>query len=164
MDTPDHRLFDADVASAEFRAGAVKGHWGFADADTVSEQPTWPVRILWIRAAPRDKAPDRYYLQMDLSGYRGDAPTGTFWNPKTKTTLEFALRPKGKLGSRVAMVFRADWENGKAFYHPYDRVAAKGHPDWPKTQPSLIWDSDHTIVDYLEEVHSLLNCGDYIGV
>ena len=73
-------------------------------------------------------------------------------------------RPKGRPDSRVAKVFRTDWESGKAFYHPYDRMAAKGHTDWPKDQPSLIWDSDHTIVDYLEEIHSLLNSGDYIGL
>lgn len=75
-----------------------------------------------------------------------------------------AKRPKGKPGSRVAMVFRLDWNNGTAFYHPYDRVAAQGHPDWATTQPHLVWTSDNTIVDFLEEFHSLLNSGDYLGV
>lgn len=164
MDKPDQRLFDADIASADFRAGALKGYWGLAGTDVLAEQPVWPARIVWIAAAPREKAPDRYYVQLDLSGYRTDAPTGTFWNASTKATLEFGLRPKGRPGSRVAMVFRTDWENGGAFYHPYDRVAAKGHPDWPRDQPGLIWDSDHTIVNYLEEIHSLLNSGDYLGL
>jgi hypothetical protein len=164
MDQPDQRLFEADVVSAEFRAGAVKGYWGLAGADVLPDQPAWPLRVLWIAAAARTDAPDRYYVQLDLSDYRTVAPTGTFWNPITKSALEAAQRPKGKPASRFAMVFRTDWEGGNAFYHPYDRVAAKGHTEWPKEQPSLIWDCDHTIVDYLEEIHSLLNCGDYIGL
>jgi hypothetical protein len=164
MDKPDHRLFDADLASAEFRAGTLKGYWGLAGTDVLPEQPEWPARILWIAAAPRPNAPDRYYVQLDLSDYRTVPPTGTFWDPSTKSTLEFAKRPKGRPDSRFAKVFRTDWESGKAFYHPYDRVAAKDHTNWPKDQPSLIWDSDHTIVDYLEEIHSLLNSGDYIGL
>ena len=164
MDKPDQRLFDADATSADFRAGALKGYWGLAGADILPEQPAWPRRILWIAAAPRPNAPDRYYVDLDLTGYRADAPTGTFWNPNTKSILEFNLRPKGKPDSRVAKVFRTDWKDGKAFYHPYDRVAAKDHTDWPRDQPSLIWDSEHTITHYLEEIHSLLNCGDYIGL
>jgi hypothetical protein len=164
MDKPDHRLFEADLASAEYRAGALKGYWGLAGTDVLAEQPEWPARVLWIAAAPRTNAPDRFYIRLDLSDYRTVPPTGTFWDPINKSTLEFAKRPKGRAGSRCAMVFRTDWEEGKAFYHPYDRVAAKGHADWPRDQPSLIWDSDHTIVDYLEEIHSLLNFGDYVGL
>jgi hypothetical protein len=61
-------------------------------------------------------------------------------------------------------VFRTDWEGGRAFYHPYDRLAAAGHPKWVAEQPSLIWDSTHTIVDYLEEIHFLLSSGDYLGL
>jgi len=164
MDTPDQRLFEADLGSAEFRAGSLKGYWGLAGADILPEPSAWPMRVLWIAAAPRPNAPDRYYVRRDLSNYRTVAPTGTFWDPSTKDSLELAKRPKGRPGSRFAMVFRTDWEGGKAFYHPYDRVAAQGHANWPREQPSLIWDSNHTIVDCLEEFHSLLNCGDYLGL
>ena len=164
MDTPDQRLFESDVASAAFRAGALKGYWGLAGTDLLLEQPAWPARVLWIAAAPRPNAPNLYYIRLDLTDYRTVPPTGTFWDPNTKSTLELAKRPKGKPDSRVAMVFRTDWEGGNAFYHPYDRVAAKGHTEWPKEQPGLIWDSDHTIVHYQEEVHSLLTHGDYLGL
>ena len=164
MDKPDQRLFEADLASAEFRAGSLKGTWGLVGADILSEQPAWPMRVLWISAAPRPNAPDRYYVRLDLSNYRTVAPTGTFWDPNTKDMLDLAKRPKGRPNSRFAMVFRTDWEGGRAFYHPYDRVAAQGHPNWPREQPSLIWDSNHTIVDLLEEFHSLLNCGDHLGL
>jgi hypothetical protein len=132
-------------------------------ADVLPEQPAWSARILWMAAASRPNAPDRFYVQLDVSNYRMVPPTGTFWDPSTKATLEFAKHPKGR-DSRFAKVFRTDWEGGRAFYHAYDRVAAQGHPDWARDQPSLVWDSNHTIVDYLEELHSLLNCGDYLGL
>jgi hypothetical protein len=164
MDKPDQRLFEADLASAQFRAGALKGYWGLAGAEVLPEQPAWPIRVLWVAAAPRPNAPDRYYIRLDLANYRTVAPTGTLWDPNTKDTLELTKRPRGTTNSRFAMVFRTDWEGGRAFYHPYDRVAAQGHVNWPREQPSLIWDSNHTIVDWLEEFHSLLNCEDYVGL
>ena len=157
MQSPSQRLFEADLQSAEFRSGVLKEYWGVAARD-------WPQVILWIRAAPRTGAPDRYYVALDLEGYRAAAPTGTFWDPGTKAMLDAARRPKGKDDSRFAKVFRTDWNKGRAFYHPYDRVAAEGHPDWRTRQPHLVWTSDRTIVDYMEEIRSLLNSDDYIGV
>jgi hypothetical protein len=153
MDKPDQRLFEAQ-----------KGYWGLSGTDMQAEQPEWPLRILWVAAVPRVNAPVRFYLQLDFSDYRTVPPTGTFWDPATKSPLDHNKRPKGKKDSRLAKVFRTDWEGGRAFYHPYDRVAAKGHPNWATEQPSLIWDCSHTIVDYLEEMHSLLNSGDYLGL
>jgi hypothetical protein len=163
MDKPDQRLFDEDLLSAEFRAGAAKGFWGVPGQDLVPEPLDWPKRVLWIAAAARPSAPPRYYVLLDLAGYRSVPPTGTFWDVATKTALENAKRPKGSPDSRFAKVFRTDWNNNQAFYHPYDRAAAQGHPDWPKTQPHLTWTDGHTIVDYLQEMHSLLTSGDYLG-
>ena len=157
MKSPSQRLFEGDVQCAEFRSGVLKEYWGVAAAD-------WPRVILWIRAAPRAGAPERYHVALDLDGYRTAAPTGTFWDLKTEATIDTARRPKGKVNSRFAKVFRTDWEGGKAFYHPYDRVAANGHSNWKTQQPHLVWTPDHTIVDYLEEIRSLLNSDDYVGV
>ena len=156
MQSPSQRLFEADLQSAEFRSGVLKGYWGVATQD-------WPQVILWIHAAPRADAPDRYYIALDLDGYRATAPTGTFWDAETKTMLDTPKRPKGKANSRFAKVFRTDWLKGRAFYHPYDRRAADSHSKWRTRQPHLVWTSDHTIVDYLEEIRSLLNSDDYIG-
>jgi hypothetical protein len=164
MDTPEQRLFEADIAAAEFRVGVLRGTWGFPSTDALPAQPAWPHRILWLAAAARPSAPDRYCIRLDLAKYRTEAPTGTFWDLEKDAMLGLAKRPKGRDGSRFAKVFRTDWENGNAFYHPYDRVAAKDHDKWPAEQPHLIWDSNHTIVDYLEEFHALLNSGDYLGV
>ena len=164
MEKPDQRLFESDLASAEFRAGVLKGYWGLAGAEVLPEQPAWPVRILWVEAAPRAEAPNRFYLGLNLDSYRTVPPTGTFWDLGTGAALAPKKRPKGKKDSRFAKVFRTDWKDGLAFYHPYDRAAVEGHDRWLTEQPSLIWDSNHTIVDYLEEMHSLLHSGDYLGL
>lgn len=163
MEKPDERLFAQDLLSAEFRISSEKGHWGLPDSAVLPADLGWPNVIFWIAAAARPDAPDRYFVLLNAAGYRSDSPTGTFWDPETKAILEFSKRPKGNAGSRVAMVFRTDWNNGTAFYHPYDRVAAKGHSDWPSKYPHLIWTAQHTIVDFLQEIHGLLNSGDYVG-
>jgi hypothetical protein len=161
---PDQRLFEADLQSAAYRSGAAKGLWAQAAADALPDGVAWPKVFFWMAAAPRHNAPDRFYVALDAADYRSVPPTGTFWDPATKATLELGKRPKGKSNSRFAMVFRTDWENGRAFYHPYDRVAALSHQEWPKEQPHLTWTSSHTIVDYLEEFQALLTSGDYLGI
>lgn len=157
MPSPSQCLFETDIQSAEFRNGVHKKYW-----DVVSQD--WPRVILWIRAAPRNGAPDRYHIVVDLDNYRTSAPTGTFWDPETEATLDTSKRPKGRNKGRVATVFRTDWKKGLAFYHPYDRMAADSHPGWQADQPHLAWTPDHTIVDYLEVIRSLLNSDDYIGI
>ena len=164
MEAPDKRIFDADIRGADFRSGVLTARWGCPDDNVLPVQPAWPTRILWLAAAPRDGAPDRFYLTLKLSGYRAAAPTGTFWDPATKSMLQLPKRPKGRKGSRFAKVFRTDWENGRAFYHPYDRVATATHSGWGAQHPNLVWTANHTIVDYLWEFSSLLHSGDYLGV
>jgi hypothetical protein len=164
MDKPDQLVFAEDLASVEFRSGAAKGIWGVAPQEMVPADMTWPKQILWIASAQRKDAPDRLYIILDAAGYRADPPTGSFWNPVTRALLDHSKRPKGRVDSRFARVFRTDWNNGTAFYHPYDRVAAQSHPQWAKERPHLAWSSAHTIVDYLDEFHTLLNGGDYLGV
>ena len=164
MEKPDQRLFEDDLSSAEFRNGVAKGLWNLAGVDVLPDALAWPNRVFWMAAAERVNAPARFHILVDLSGYRSVPPSGAFWDPSTKSALDFSKRPKGRTDSRFAKVFRTDWKNGSAFYHPYDRVAALDHPQWAAEQPHLIWTSNHTIVDYLEEFHSLLQCGDYLGV
>ena len=164
MDAPDQRLFEQDIASAEFLIGAASNYWGLAEPELLPDGLSWPKRILWMRPAVRPNAPERFYVLLDLAGYRSASPTGAFWDAPAKAALPTAKWPKGKPESRFAKVFRTDWDNAVAFYHPYDRHGAQTHRRWPQKMPHLIWTPQHTIVDYLEEFHSLLNCGDYVGV
>lgn len=161
---PDQRLLEADLQSATYRSGSAKGLWGQAEPDVLPDGAAWPRVFFWLAAVPRINAPDRFYVALDAAGYRAASPTGTFWDPSARATLDFAKRPKGKPNSRFVRVFRTDWENGRAFYHPYDRLAAQSHPAWPQEQPHLIWNDKHTIVDYLEEFQTMLTNGDYVGV
>ena len=78
MDSPDKRIFQADIDSAPFRSGVVSSRWGFPD-DRISVAPLpWPRVIFWLAAAQRENSPDCFYLRLDLAGYRNVAPTGTF--------------------------------------------------------------------------------------
>lgn len=164
MKDPDERLFEADLKTPAYLSGAGKGCWGLAGPDVVPEKIVWPKIVVWWAVPPRPKAPDRFYALLEAKGYRAASPTGTFWNPETKERLDNAKRPKGRAGSRFAKVFRTDYKNGDCFYHPYDRVSAADHRDWPKELPHLIWDEHHTIADYLSEFHTLLQSGDYLGI
>jgi hypothetical protein len=165
MAGPDELLLEADLLSAEFRSGAAKELWGLAEPGARPDDGAWPKAYFWLAAAPRDNAPARFYVALNVAGYRSVPPTGTFWDTTKKATLEFSKFPKGKPNSRFAKVFRTDWgESSRAFYHPYDRVAAQGHAEWVRSQPHLVWTSSHTIVDYLEAFQTLLMSGDYIGI
>ena len=164
MKPPDQRAFEADLCEADFLIGVAKGQWGMAAGDLVPADLKWPRILLWIASAKRQAAPDRFYVLLDCANYKTAPPTGTFWDPETGRTSALDKRPKGKSNSRVARVFRTDWNNGTAFYHPYDRVAAQGHPNWANEQPNLIWGPAHTIVDLLAELHALLNSEDYVGI
>lgn len=131
MKRPDERAFEMDVEGADFQIGLVKGMWGFSNADTIPDQIAWPEIVLWVAAAPRPNSPVQFHLKLNLADYRNVAPTGAFWDPIECAPLPSNQWPKGVQNSRVAKVFRTDWNNCLALYHPYDRVAANGHAEWP---------------------------------
>jgi hypothetical protein len=62
------------------------------------------------------------------------------------------------------MVFRSDWESGKALYIPCDRVAFRGHEAWAQQHSQWAWDPGKDITHYLRLVHQRLNDPDYLGV
>ena len=154
------QILEFDLQSPEFVSGAAAGLWGRIRHDSAQ----WPKLLVWLAAPPRVHSPDRYHVLLDVTGYRVDAPTGTFVDQQTLAQLETAHRPKGAEGSRFAKVFRTDWEEGRAFYHPYDRFAASSHADWATKIPHKVWTPNHTIVDWLDEFHGLFQSGDYLGV
>ena len=164
MKSPDERLFDDDLRSGEFQIGAESGAWGAADPAFAPADLPWPHRVLWISPAARPNSPERFYIKIDVAGYPAVSPTGAFWDSVKLMPLETAKWPKGKEGSRFARIFRTDWMNAVAFYHPYDRFAFNGHQSWVTDLPHLVWTAEHTIVDYLSEFQELLNSEDYLGV
>ena len=153
--SPDERSFREHVKSPRFLDGVGRGRW------QVVGDIAWPIVMIAVAAGPRDSAPSRYVLRFDLTGYPETAPTATPWNPTTGDVLEPALRPKGE---RVGFVFRTDWENGRALYAPFDRVALNSHADWRKQHPRRVWDSSKDLAWLLQILHEMLNNHDYTGV
>lgn len=151
---PDQRAFATDANAATFLAGVYRGDWRI---DSVE----WPKVQLTIAAAPRDGAPDSFTLRCDLTNYPAQAPTGTPWDPETHMLLSQSRRPKGE---RVGMVFRFDWEQGRALYAPYDRVALAGHPGWATDHPRYMWTDARDLAWWVERIWDLLNSDDYDGI
>lgn len=160
MDAPDLVSLRSHLDGVPFRKGASCGWWGVVDPHL--GMPAWPCVLFWVAAAPRPSSPDRFCVRLDCTGYPHAAPTGTFWDVTSNQMLAPDKRPKGK--EQVGIVFRTDWEGGRAFYHPLDRHALTTHLDWPQKYASMCWRPDRTIVDFLQMLYLFLNCADYTGV
>lgn len=152
---PDERVLRQHIASARFQEGVNRGRW------RIVGEFTWPIVMIAVTAGARDNAPSEYILRFDLAGYPETAPTATPWNPRTGEVLESDLRPKGE---RVGHVFRTDWEDGRALYAPFDRVALNGHSSWTAQHPRRIWNSSRDLAWLLQVLHEMLNNDDYIGI
>ena len=153
--SPDERIFREHVASARFQEGIERGRW------RIVGDIAWPVVLVAVSAAPRDGAPSEYALRFDLTEYPETAPTATPWNPASGKVLEQELRPKGE---RVGYVFRTDWNEGKALYAPFDRVALNSHPNWGTQHPRRAWNPRKDLAWLLHILHELLNNDDYTGI
>lgn len=151
---PDERAFRADVADARFVAGVSAGRWRIVAY-------SWPFVVFGIVAAPRKNSPREFFLRSNLAGYPFVAPTSTPWDQAQNQQLPAAARPKGE---RVGRVFRVDWENGRALYAPYDRVALSSHPNWKQEHPEHAWTDQRDITWFLSVVSDLLNNDDYLGI
>ena len=98
MKGPDERAFEADLKDGPFLIGAAKSRWGIVDSSVLPEGLVWPQVVLWIAAASRKDAPDRYCLQLDLDNYPSVPPTGMFWDSTTRE-----IRHRGPLMSEVLL-------------------------------------------------------------
>lgn len=152
--SPDERAARAALDSPRFLSGADAGRWRLASLE-------WPIAVCAVSAAPRANAPNEYGLRIDLSGYPQHAPTAEPWCLNQGMRLPPDQRPKGE---RVGHAFRTDWEEGRALYVPYDRVALSGHPGWPSRHRAYVWHPERDIAFFLGCVHELLNNDDYLGI
>ena len=108
---PDERVLRAHVASAQFINGVERGKWRIVGAIN------WPSALVAVSAASREGAPEEFFFRFDLAGYPNAAPTATPWDLATGDVLDEAERPKG---DGLGLVFRTDWEGGRALYAPFD--------------------------------------------
>ncbi|MCY3893331.1 MAG: hypothetical protein OXF61_00195 [Acidimicrobiaceae bacterium] len=151
---PDERALRAALESAAFQSGVDGGRWRLVDV-------AWPIGSFAVTAAARPNSPSEYGLRIDLSGYPQQPPTATPWDLELDARLTAEKRPKG---FRAERVFRTDWEEGRALYAPWDRVALSGHSAWLDRHPEDAWHPERDIAFFLGRVHELLNADDYTGV
>ena len=150
MTPPDERAFQADVAKARFRLAEAEKRWRLLSI-------AWPHAFVGVTA----KDGSEYVLRFDCTGYPQNAPTAGPWDMVGNRILPFNQWPRSH-GGRVGCVFRTAWKNGSALYLPCDRQSIDGHDNWRNELPSKIWNPGQGIVQYLELVYELLNCGDYV--
>ena len=117
---PDERAVRAALKSAVFQSGVDSGRWRLVSFD-------WPVGVFAVSAAARNNSPAEYGLRIDFTGYPQQAPTAEPWSLERGERLAPYERPKGE---RAAATFRCDWEQGRALYAPWDRIALTTHPNW----------------------------------
>jgi hypothetical protein len=151
---PDERAVLSLLASPRFQQGVDDGQWRLISLE-------WPIALIAVSAAPRSSCPEEFVLRFDLSGYPASAPTAGLWDVSANTYLPASSRPKGE---RASMIFRADWETGRALYAPWDRVALVSHPDWAQRHSKHAWTNQRDLTFYLANVYEVLNGDDYLGI
>ena len=153
-ESPDQRAFTADANAPSFKAGVLRQDWTI-------DRVNWPIVQITIAAAPRKDGPDGFMLRCDFTNYPAAAPTATPWDVTRDAPLTETQRPKGE---DVGMVFRSNWEEGRALYCGYDRVALAGHPNWMSEHPNTTWTVDRDLTWWVSRVWDLLNSDDYEGI
>jgi len=148
--TPDEKAFRADVAKAAFRAGAAEMRWRLIIVH-------WPYAQIGVTAQDGRE----YAFRFNCAGFPEVPPTAGLWDIARDQALAQDLWPRSK-GGRVGAVIRPDWKGGSALYLPCDRESIAGHDNWHTESPSKIWRPSSGIIQYLELVHELLHCRDYV--
>lgn len=159
VNSPDKQCFRNHIQNGRFRLGIEDNKWRLISTDLVD----WPKTIIAIRPAPLDNAPGEYTFRFDLDQYPNQAPTAQPWDAENNTPLAPDKWPKGKPDSRVAQVFRPEWNRGQSLYLPCDRLAIQGHPDWVNQHRRYLWSVDKDISFFLGILYELLNSSNYQG-
>lgn len=149
---PDEALFREHLEADSFQVGLAREKWGLEGGP---EKIIWPAPIFWVQSHKRFVTAGRLYLQLNLSNYPQQAPTGCPWNIDNNGRLDNSQWPKG--GGNVSRVFNPGW-NASALYAPCDRIAMNGHDAaWKDKLSAWWWTPTFTFVRYLEFVHITLN-------
>jgi len=146
---PDEKILMSHLKSGRYLSGEARRRWNLISIN-------WPLAMIDIIASDSRE----FTLRFDCSNYPVSPPTARLWDINTDAPAANGAWPQGT--GRVAAVFRTDWKGGSALYLPCDRVTIEGHANWRTEYPSMIWNPERGIVQYLEIVHELLNSRDYV--
>lgn len=147
---PDERALLADLEKPRFRLGEIEGRWRLAGI-------AWPHVFIGVTA--KDKR--EYILRFNCAGFPQSPPTAGPWNVQENKILAFDRWPRSS-GGRLGSVFRPEWKGSSALYLPCDRESIAGHDNWKTEMPSKVWRPNDGMTQYLELVHELLHCRDYL--
>lgn len=148
LSTPDARAFQADIEGSLFQMGVADGKWRLLALD-------WPHAVIEVSAAV-----GAFAFRFELSGFPAQPPTAQPWDAALNGPLAHDKWPRSR-GGRVKDVFRTDWMGGSALYLACDRLTIQGHQNWVTQMPARLWKPGGSIVQYLEEIHVLLNSQDF---
>ena len=147
---PDHIALERDLSAVPFIEGVARKRWRLVEVQ-------WPYALIGIFA----KDGREFVLRLECCGYPSQPPTGGFWNAELGAHLDQAQSPKGD--AVFQSIIRFDWHNGAAIYFPLDRQSRQGHDHWRSEHPDLVWNPAKGIVQYVAEIHRLLNSRGYHG-
>jgi len=153
-ESPDLALFKRHLGSAEYGYGEDSGWWA---AQTEPPSETWPFCQFWVSTHERVIAGGKLGLNIELSDYPSQAPTGCPWNLEEGCRLPNDEWPESNGIQNIKAIFNPGWENGVALYAPWDRAGLKTHPNWKQKHPDTSWKASFKITDYLRFTHQILN-------
>lgn len=148
-------LLAEDLAAAEYRCGEIEGRWRHLGG-------TYPFVLFAVSAAPRAGAPAEFVFRFDVAGYRQMPATAQPWDHTSNAPLHCARWPGGR--AIIPSIFRPEWQEGRCLYLPCDRLSIVGHDAWAHQHRDRLWNPKRGIICYLEQLHDLLNQGDYTGL
>jgi hypothetical protein len=149
--SPASQAVAADLASARYHIGVLRGHWRQVAYD-------FPFLIIAVAAIEPKGDQSEYCFRFELSGFPGAAPEVKIWDCTANTTLAPDRRPKGS--PRVTEAFKL-WGTD-TIYRPWDRQGGL-HNRWAITHPDLAWHPQRDLTFILEDIHGLLTANALAG-
>lgn len=139
----------ADLESARFRAGVLRGQWKLGEF-------SFPLVYISVAARPGRQRRAEFCFRFELTDYPTQAPEVKIWDPETGGPLSLAERPAGP--ARVKEAFKDGWPGPGApsVYRPWERHGLN-HNNWAASYPHLTWRASRDLTFILEDLYALVN-------
>lgn len=139
----------ADLESARFRAGTLRGQWR-------QDLFLFPLLYITVMAIPGRQRRAGFCFRFELTNFPTQAPEVKIWDLTTGGSLPLAERPAGP--TRVVEAFKDGWPGPGApsVYRPWERHGTN-HNNWATTYPHLTWLASRDLSFILEDLYALIN-------